>query len=50
MSTRVKNLDKITKELLSQINLWEESRGAFMFAVRKILKKKINNLYDINKK
>ena len=34
MCSRVKNLEKITKELLSQILLWEEVRGPFMFAVR----------------
>lgn len=31
MSNRVKNLDKVTKELLGQISAWEESNGPFMF-------------------
>ncbi len=31
MSNRVKNLDKVTKELLGQISTWEESNGPFMF-------------------
>ena len=34
MSSRVKNIEKITKELLAQILQWEEVRGPFMFAVR----------------
>jgi hypothetical protein len=32
MATRVKNIDKITKELLSQIFTWEATNGAFIFA------------------
>lgn len=31
MSNRVKNLEKITKELLLQISQWEETNGPFMF-------------------
>ena len=33
MASRVKNIEKITKELLQQISQWEETRGPFMFAV-----------------
>jgi hypothetical protein len=33
MSTRVKNLDKITKELLGHIQTWEEANGPFIYAV-----------------
>eukprot|EP01035_Chromulina_nebulosa_P021145 gene21145-27397_t len=32
MTVRVKNLDKITKEILSQIVIWEEQHGPFLFA------------------
>jgi hypothetical protein len=32
MATRVKNIDKITKELLSQIGTWECANGPFVFA------------------
>lgn len=33
MSSRVKSLEKLTKELLSQIALWEDQHGPFLFAV-----------------
>jgi NADH:ubiquinone oxidoreductase subunit C len=33
MATRVKNLDKLTKEIVSQIQVWEETNGPFMYGV-----------------
>lgn len=33
MTVRVRNLEKITKELLIVIGAWEESNGPFLFDV-----------------
>ncbi len=33
MQNRVKNLDKLTKEIVSQISTWEEANGPFMYGV-----------------
>lgn len=35
MAGRVKNLDKLTKELLINIASWEEVHGPFLFSVSK---------------
>ena len=37
MSNRVKNLDKITKELLTHISAWEESNGPFLYGVCQVV-------------
>ncbi len=35
MTNRVKNLEKITKEIATQISAWEEINGPFIYAVSK---------------
>ena len=50
MSSRVKNIEKITKELLAQILQWEEVRGPFMFAVRTYMQYNENGCSYINDK
>ena len=50
MSSRVKNIEKITKELLAQILQWEEVRGPFMFAVRTYMHYNENGCSYINDK
>lgn len=33
MQNRVKNLEKLTKEIVTQISAWEETNGPFMYGV-----------------
>ena len=33
MTIRVKNLEKMTKEIVAQISAWEELNGPFIYAV-----------------